>query len=63
MLSDFCLPLQQKYSTFMAVILIIAGIILIIIGTAGRRGSVSRDHDWANEGREKMRIGDKEYWV
>ena len=47
----------------MAVILIIVGIILIIIGTAGRRGSVSRDHDWANEGREKMRIGDKEYWV
>lgn len=50
-------------STYMANILIIAGIFLIIIGAAGRRGSISHERDWAKEGREKMRVGDKEYWV
>ena len=54
---------MAKNSTFMANILIIAGIFLIIIGAAGRRGRISHERDWAKEGRKKMRVGDKEYWV
>jgi len=44
-------------------ILIIAGFFIIKIGAAGWRGSVSHRRDWTKEGCEKMRVGDKEYWV
>ena len=47
----------------MSIILIIVGINLFLVGAAGRREKRSHEHDWAKEGREKMRIGDKVYWV
>lgn len=47
----------------MSFLLIIAGFFLIIVGTAGRRGRHTHDRDWAAEGRTRMRVGDREYWV
>lgn len=59
----FCTENYKKTHPFMAELLIFGGILLFLVGAAGRRERRGHERDWAAEGRTKMRIGDREYWV